>query len=140
MVFVQNSSSALILLSDFTISKFESELCMSGTDFCHLNWLFISWHSTSCCLGHVLSVPARVCPTWWAQRTHSWVMSSGEMIFFLLGKWILAQTFYWFVYTASYTRAALEIHEFPHITSTAKTSLSLAVCVQLFFCLRLLCF
>lgn len=128
---------ALILLPDFTISKFESELCMSGTDFCHLNWLFISWYSASCCLGRVLSVPAHVCPIWWDQRTHSWVVSSGEMIF-LLGKWILAQTFYWFVYPASCTRAALEIHEFLHNTFTAKTCLSLAVYVQLIFCHRLL--
>lgn len=85
-MFFQNSSSALILLPDFTISKFESELCVSGTDSCHLNWLFISWHSASCCLGRVPSVPARVCPIWWAHRTHSWVVSSGEMIFFFSGK------------------------------------------------------
>lgn len=82
MTIFQNSSSALIVLLDFTTSKFESELCVSGTDSCHLNWLFISWHSASCCLGRVPSVPARVCPIWWAQRTHSWVVSSGEMIFF----------------------------------------------------------
>lgn len=53
----------------------------------------------------------------------------GDDFFFLLGKWILAQTFYWFVYPVSCTRAALEIHEFPHNTPAAKTSLSLAVCV-----------
>lgn len=59
---------------------------------------------------------------------------------FLLGKWILAQTFFWFVYPMSCTRAALEIHEFPHNASTAKTGLTLEVCVQLHFCHRLLWF
>lgn len=51
MVFFQSSSSALILLPDFTISKFEAELCVSSTDLCHLNWLFISWHSQAVVWG-----------------------------------------------------------------------------------------
>lgn len=107
MVFFQTSSSALILLPDFTISKFESELCVSST-LVPPELVIYQLALTSCCLGRVLSVPARVCPIWCAHRTHSWVVSSGEVICFL-GAWILAQTFYCFVYPASCTGAVLEI-------------------------------
>lgn len=128
-----------MLLPDFTISKFEAELCVSSTDLCHLNWLFISWHSQAVVWG-VFCLCQLVSAQYGVLTEHTLGSCLLGRWFFLLGKWIPAQTFYWFVYPASCTGAALEIHAFPHNASTAKTSLSLAVCVHLLFCFRLLWF